>query len=264
MAGDKRLVYGSNAVLELVRQRAKTVTVVYALGPKAESGAEARAELRNLCRQKGVPIEERTRRELDELVGHESRHQGVCAVCGEYAYADLDRVLDQASARQDVPLVVVLDGVQDPHNLGAICRSALSFGAHALVIGRDRAAPVTPAAVKASAGATEKLAICQVTNVTRTLEALKKRQLWIVGTLAEEIRHDGQAAVVASGAKLPGEIDFTLPTVLVLGSEGTGMRHLVKKTCDWLVQIPTPGSAISLNVSVAAGILLYEARRQRG
>jgi len=149
-----------------------------------------------------------------------------------------------------VPLLLVLDGVQDPQNLGALVRSAHVLGADGVLIPRHRAAPVTPAVVKASAGATEHTPIAQVTNVARTLEELKERGIWIVGASA-------------LGGRLPSEIDLTVPVALVLGSEGKGVRPLVLRACDLLVRIPMAGRVASLNVSVAGAILLYETVRQR-
>ncbi len=245
------IVYGQNPVRELVKARAKEISVVYVAA--GETGPAIR-ELVVLCKGRGVEVEERERPELDALTGREARHQGAVAVVlpgGELAYADLDDVLDDLEARAITPLLVVLDGIQDPRNLGAIVRSAHVLGAHAIVIGKDRAAPVTPAAVKASAGATEHLPIARVTNVVRALETLKARGVWTTG------------AVVGEG-ELPTRVDLTGPSALVLGSEGKGLRALVARTCDHKVQIPLVGLVASLNVSVAAGILLSEAARQRG
>src|SRR5262249_26734021 len=162
--------------------------------------------------------------------------------------ADLDQLLDDLEGR--TPLLVVLDGVQDPRNLGAIVRSANAFGADGVVIAKDRAAPVTAAAVKASAGATELTPIARVTNLVRALETMKERGIWTVGA-------------VGAAAPAPPAVDLRGPIALVLGAEARGLRPLVLRSCDHKVQIPMSGRLASLNVSVAAGILLYEARRQR-
>jgi 23S rRNA (guanosine2251-2'-O)-methyltransferase len=236
-----RLVYGLNPVRELIRARPRDVSVVYV------ADAAAARELHALTKDRAIALEERTRRELDALAGADARHQGVIAVAGEYAYRDIDDVLD---ATTEPPLVVVLDGVQDPRNLGAIVRSAHVLGAHAVVLAKDRAAPVTPVTVKASAGATEHTPICRVTNLVRAIEALKERGVWTVG------------AVVDRG-KPPAALDFKGPIAFVLGAEGKGLRALVERACDHRAEIPMSGRVASLNVSVAAGILLYEARRQR-
>jgi 23S rRNA (guanosine2251-2'-O)-methyltransferase len=238
------IVYGQNPVRELLKARPKSISVVYLAA--GDTGPALR-ELYEMCRSRAVDVEERERPELDALAGREARHQGVVAISGEHAYVELEDLLDQAPAP---PLLVVLDGVQDPRNLGAIARSAHALGAGGLVIGKDRAAPVTAAAVKASAGATEHLAIARVVNIARALAAMKERGVWTVGAALRD-------------APAPAAVDLTGPIALVLGSEGRGLRPLVERTCDYLVRIPMVGSVASLNVGVAAGILLYEAARQR-
>ena len=243
----KRIVYGANPVRELVQSRPKDVNVVYIAA--GDTGA-ALKDLFGLCRGRGIDVEERERSQLDALAGEGARHQGVVAITGEFAYADLDELLDELEARKVVPLLVVLDGVQDPRNLGAIVRSAHALGAHGVVVGKDRAAPVTPAAVKASAGASEHLPVARVVNVARALETLKERGVWTVGAVVRE-------------APEPSAVDLTGPIALVLGAEARGLRPLVERGCDHKVQIPMVGRVASLNVSVAAGILLHEAVRQR-
>jgi 23S rRNA (guanosine2251-2'-O)-methyltransferase len=243
-----RIVYGQNPVRELVRARAAAVNVVYLA---AGDTGPALKEIARLCKERQVTFEERERPALDALAGAEGRHQGVVAVTGELEYADLDQLLDDLDEQKATPLLVVLDGVQDPRNLGAIVRSAHALGAHGVVVGKDRAAPVTPAAVKASAGATELTPIARVTNIVRALETLKQRGVWTVGA-------------VIGDAPAPAAIDLRGPIALVLGAEARGLRPLVLRNCDHRTQIPMAGRVASLNVSVAAGILLYEAARQRG
>jgi len=196
-----------------------------------------------------VAVETRARAVVDEMAGG-GNHQGVCAVVGEYPYVDPEDLLEVARARGEAPLVVVLDGVQDPQNLGALVRSAHVLGAHGVIIPQDRAAPVTPAVVRASAGATEHVKIARVVNLARALDGLKEAGLWIAGGVAD----DGSA---------PWEVDLTGPTALVVGAEGKGVRPLVLRQCDFLVRIPMLGRVASLNVSVAGAVLLYEAVRQR-
>ncbi len=236
-----RLVYGVNPVRELIRARPKDVSVVYV------ADAAVAKELTALTRDRAIALEERTRRELDALAGPDARHQGVVAVAGEYVYREIHDVLDEVT---EPPLLVVLDGVQDPRNLGAIVRSAHVLGAHAVVLAKDRAAPVTPVTVKASAGATEHLPICRVTNLVRAIEELKERGVWTVGAVTDK-------------GKPPASLDLKGPIAFVLGAEGKGMRALVERACDHRAEIPMTGRVASLNVSVAAGVLLYEARRQR-
>ena len=244
-----RLVYGVNPVKELLAARGREVSVVYLAA--GDTGA-ALAEIARLARGRQITVEQRERHELDALAGAEARHQGAIAIAGEFVYAELEDILLglPQEAPAGPPLVVVLDGVQDPHNLGAIVRSAHVLGAHAVVVPKDRAAPITAAAVKASAGATEHLPIVRVTNLVRALSELKEAGLWIVGT-------------VARSATRPWAVDLRGPIALVVGAEGPGLRPLVQKTCDFLVEIPMSGRVASLNVSVAAGALLYEAARQR-
>jgi 23S rRNA (guanosine2251-2'-O)-methyltransferase len=189
--------------------------------------------------------------ELDRMADG-ARHQGVIAETRPYRYAEPEDMLAAAEAAGEPPLIVVLDGVTDPHNLGAIARSAYLMGAHGLIVPRDRSAEVNPTSTKVSAGAVEHLAIAQVTNLFRTLGELKDHGLWIHGVAAEE------------GAQELAATDLRGPVCLVLGSEGAGLRPLVARQCDLFTVIPMVGSQVgSFNVSVAAAIALYECRRQR-
>jgi 23S rRNA (guanosine2251-2'-O)-methyltransferase len=216
-------------------------------------GGGPRREIEEAAKAVRVSPVLRSRDELDALA-EGGNHQGVVAVVGEYRYATLDGLLARAlggesdGARR--PLILVLDGVQDPQNLGAIVRTAHVAGAHGVVIPKDRAVGVTSAAVKASAGATEHLAIAQVVNVARALEELKAAGLWTVGA-------------VAGGGQPPWRVDLREATALVLGAEGKGIRPLVRRHCDLLVEIPMAGQVASLNVAAAGAMLLYEAVRQR-
>jgi 23S rRNA (guanosine2251-2'-O)-methyltransferase len=241
-----RIVYGANPVKELIAARPQQVSVVYLAA--GDTGPTLK-QLRQMCDDRRVSWEERERAELDALAGADAVHQGALAITGELAYAEIEDVLDECESARVAPLLVVLDSVQDPRNFGAIVRSAHVMGAHAVVVPKDRAAPVSPAAVKASAGATELIPIAQVVNLARALDTLKERGVWTVGA-------------VASGAPPPWKIDLKGPIALVLGAEGKGLRPIVERACDFKVTIPA--RAMSLNVSVAAGALLYEAVRQRG
>jgi 23S rRNA (guanosine2251-2'-O)-methyltransferase len=246
-----RHVYGVGPVRELVRAGA-VKTLLVEPGRARRDGRDPVAELAAAARAAGIAVQERPRGELDRLVGADARHQGVVAVTGEPRYVDLDAIVGRATTRGEAPLVVVLDGVQDPHNLGAIVRSAYVLGAHGVVVPEHRAAHVTPAATKASAGATELLPIAIVKNLARALAELKQHGLWI--------------CAVASGpeARPLAELDGTLPLALVLGAEGSGVRSLTQRGCDFHAEIPMAGEGVgSLNVSVAAGIALYEVVRAR-
>ena len=249
-----RVVFGIGPVRELIRaRRGKGVAVLWVSRARAKRGADPLADLVAEAERLGVTVEPRDPAELDEAAGPGAVHQGVVAVAGAFGYAALEDIA--AAAREAGPrgLVVALDGVTDPHNLGAIARSAYLFGAAGLVVPRDRAAEVTAVAVKASAGATEHLPIAQVTNLARALGELKEAGLWTA------------ALAAGPGATPIWQLDAGgTPLCLVLGAEGSGIRPLVERQCDFRVAIPMRGTAVgSLNVSVAAGVALYEIARQR-
>lgn len=238
-------IYGQHAVRSFLERRPGQASLL--LLQKGREDARA-SELVRLARAASVRIEHRDARELDKLAGSE-RHQGAClqvrtaAALGEGA---LDDLMDKASS----PLLLVLDGVQDPHNLGACLRTADAAGATAVVVPRDRAAGLSGTVRKVASGAAETMPLVQVVNLARTLRWLKERELWIVGT-------DDQAPTPLFAAKLTG------PLAVVLGAEGSGLRRLTRECCDELVRIPMKGVVESLNVSVATGVVLFEALRQR-
>ena len=203
-------------------------------------------ELARLCRERGVPARFEPAVTLDCLA-HGGRHQGVVAVAGGAGYATLEEVLE--SAPEDA-LLLVLDGVQDTHNLGALIRTACASGANAVVLPERRAAGLTPAVVQAASGAIEHLPVVRVGNLACTLDDLKSRSFWIYG-------------LDESGAKSYDEADYRGRCALVAGGEANGLHELLKKKCDFLVRIPAPGKIATLNVSVAAGVVLFEAARQR-
>jgi 23S rRNA (guanosine2251-2'-O)-methyltransferase len=207
------------------------------------AGGPRLQEIIDLARERSVPVRFEPREALDRA-SNSAAHQGVVAFGAVQRYADLEDIV----ARADIQLLVLLDGVEDPHNLGAIVRTAHAAGASAILIPDRRAAGLTDVVGKAAAGALEHLPVVRVGNVTQTLEMLKKRGFWIYG-LDER------------GAQLYSDTDYARPTVFVLGGEGQGLHQLVKKHCDVLVRIPMAGAISSLNVSVAAGIVLFEWRR---
>ena len=234
-------IYGRNPVLEALRAgRARRVLVA--------RGVEGwlLKELERL----GAPYTLVPRIELDTLL-RTTHHQGIAAEVEDPPYASLEDALRLAASRKEPPLLVALDGVTDPRNYGAMIRSALALGAHGVVSEERRAAPLSPLALKASAGAALKLPVVKVQNLPRTLKALKEEGLWVYGL---DVR----------GEKAPWELDYARPLVLVVGSEGEGMRRLVRETCDELFRIPIREEAESLNASVALGIALYQARLARG
>jgi len=207
------------------------------------AGGPRLQEIIDLARQRSVPVRFEPREALDRA-SNSAAHQGVLAFGAAQHYADLDQIADGAQ------LLVVLDGVEDPHNLGAIIRTAHAAGAAAVLVPDRRAAGLTETVAKAAAGALEHLPVVRVGNVSQTLEALKGRGFWIYGL-------DERATDLYS------EIDFARPTVLVLGGEGQGLHQLVKKHCDVLLRIPMAGAISSLNVSVAAGVVLFEWNRRK-
>lgn len=213
----------------------------------ADSRQDERARrLLALARELSVPVRSVSRSDLD-IKAPELRHQGVLALIPEREYSGEDALEAPASPER---LFLALDGVQDPHNLGACLRTAEAVGATAVIIPKDRSASLTPVALKAAAGSAERVPVIAVTNLSRTLERLKERGYWLTGLAgeAEETVFDA---------------DLTGPLVLVMGAEGAGLRRLTRETCDRLVKIPMLGKIESLNVSVAAAVCLYEAFRQR-
>lgn len=241
----EEIIYGMNPVSEALRGTRRAFELFV-----AGTGTDRRLEkLLKLAAEKGVPVRKREKLDISRLCGTE-HHQGVALRVEGFTYAELEDVLERCRASEEKGLLLVLDGVQDPHNLGAIIRSAACAGAQGVIIPKDRAARITPTVEKSSAGAVETVAVAQVTNVAQTLEELKKAGFWIFG-----------AADSAPGT-LYG-LDLTGDVVLVIGSEGEGIRPLVRKGCDGLFSIPMRGGVSSLNASVAAGIALFEAVRQR-
>lgn len=200
-----------------------------------------------LCREAGVPVRAMPRDQLTRLA-KTTAHQGVAAVTAEKQYADLDGLLNHKRGKQS--FLIVLDGVEDPHNLGAIIRSAEAAGADGIVIPERRATGITATVVKASAGATEYLPIGKVTNISRTIEEIKKQNIWTVG-----LDHRGTQPY--------DQVDYNMDCAIVLGAEGHGLHEHVREKCDYVVSIPMMGKVASLNVSVAAAVVMYEVARQR-
>ena len=249
-----RLVYGTGPVRELLRSRPDAVRALHLEARRAgkERGEDPVAELARLARAAGVRVDTQPRESLDRMVGADARHQGVVAEVGPVSYVDIDDLVAVATAAGEPALLVALDGVEDPRNLGAVLRSAYLLGASGVIIPADRAASVTAAVTKASAGASELIAIAQVGNLARALDELKALGLWHV------------AVHVSPQAQPIARVDLTSATCLVLGAEDRGLRSLVAKQCDFHALIPMAASGVgSFNVSVAAAIALYEARRQR-
>lgn len=241
-----RFIYGVHSALEALKATPGQVECVYlAQGPHKGPAARVAEDARAL----GLAVEHVSREQLARLA-EGGVHQGIVLRVAEFAYADLEDVLALAQGAGAQALVLALDGIEDPHNLGALLRSAWALGAQAAVIPKDRAAGVTGAVTKAAAGALAHLKVARVTNLARALEAMKGAGLWV-------------SAADPRGDRTPEETDFRAPTALVVGSEGPGIRPGVLAKADFRVRIPMAGEQGSLNASVAGGILLNEVARQR-
>ncbi len=238
-------IWGRYPVLEALRSRRRVHRILVAQGPQDA----AVTQVLDQARRVGVPIETAPRRRLDDL-SHSANHQGILALAAPRTYAELDDIFTRAKELEEPPLVVVLDAIQDVQNLGSLIRTAEAIGAHGVIIPEHRAAGLTPAVDKTSAGAVEFLPIARVTNISRTLDDVKKRGLWCIGL-------DGEATTDYDKADLTG------PIALVVGNEGKGISRLVREHCDVLVRIPMRGRVRSLNAAVAGSIALYEIWRQR-
>lgn len=243
----RELLYGRNAVRECLRaERRRVYKVLVAEGIK-ENGVVA--EILDAARERGVVPQRVERRQLNDL--GEVNHQGVVAEVEEYPYSDLEPMLKTAEERGELPLLLLLDCLQDPQNFGALLRTAEAVGVHGVIIPKRRAVAVTPAVVNASAGAVEHLLVARVSNLVQVMERLKAADIWVVGL--EDVPE----------AQLYHRADLNMPLALVVGSEGEGMRRLVREQCDFLIRLPMRGHIDSLNASVAGSIALYEIRRQR-
>lgn len=242
-------IYGLHAVRAMLRRHPERVTAVR----MAERRDDPRArEIEELARGRGIAVQRVDAHMLRQKLG-DVTHQGVMAdvqPLPPWTEDDLLTAVQEALQASRAPLILALDGVQDPHNLGACIRTADACGALAVMVPRDRAAQVTPVVRKVAVGAAETTPVVAVTNLVRTLKLLQEAGLWVVGADAE-------------GGKRADEVDLKGGVVLVLGAEGAGLRQLTRQTCDWTARLPQLGAVESLNVSVAAGMLLYEAVRQR-
>ena len=236
---------GRNALQEALNS-GRTIDKVFIASGDTDRSLQ---RLAALAREAGAVVVPVDRRKLDAMsVTH--AHQGVIALAAAHSYCTVDQILEQAASRGEAPLIVICDELTDPHNLGAILRSAECAGAHGVIIPKRRSVGLNAAVAKASAGAVEYMPVARVTNISATIQQLKEKGVWIFGTAAE-------------GSVPMYQADLTGASAIVIGSEGDGMSQLVRKNCDMLVHIPMKGRISSLNASAAASILLYEAVRQR-
>lgn len=239
---ENNLLEGRNAVIELLRSGQDCDKVFVAQG--ARNG-----DILALAKERGVPVVECDRRKLDSM-STTGNHQGVIAQAAAHAYASLDDLFENAQAKGEAPLFVLCDGIADPHNLGAIIRSAETAGAHGVIIPKRRAVGLTAVAARASAGALAHMPVHKAVNLSAVIDELKQRGVWIFGAEA-----DGTVGLY--------DADFAGPTAIVIGSEGEGISRLVREKCDFIVSIPMRGQVNSLNASNAAAVLLFEAVRRR-
>lgn len=238
-------IIGRQPVLEALKSRQPIETVIIL---HSTSGSSIK-QIKRLAREHGVVLKETSKDRLKELLG-EAPSQGVVAIISAYRYVEVDEILASAKRRNEQPFLLVLDEIEDPHNLGALIRTAECAGVHGIIIPKHNAASVNTTVVKVSAGATAHIPIARVTNIAQTLDELKSSGVWIIGTVMESNR-------------LYFELNFPSALAIVIGNEGRGMRRLVRQRCDFLVTIPMHGKIDSLNASVAGALVMFEAAKAR-
>ncbi|MBQ8682285.1 MAG: 23S rRNA (guanosine(2251)-2'-O)-methyltransferase RlmB [Selenomonadales bacterium] len=241
----EEMIVGRNSVMEALKSGRSINKLWIAKGDRQGSVREIAA----LAKKQGIIVQEVDERKVKDLAG-DMRHQGVLAFVSPVEYKDWEDVLAGVMARGEVPLFILLDELEDPHNLGAILRTSDAAGAHCVLIPKRRACPLNATVAKTSAGAVEYVPVAQIGNIAQTIRSLKKAGFWVVGADMD-------------GAENFYEANLTGPLLLIVGSEGKGMGRLTKEQCDFLVKIPMHGRINSLNASVACSLLLYEAERQR-
>ncbi len=238
-------IYGSNPVFEALTSGREIDKILILEGARHSRLAQITA----LAKKRGIQYSLVNRKKLDEL-SEGGNHQGVLAFAAAHAYVSVADILAAAEKKGEAPFVIIAEGLSDPHNLGSIIRTASAVGAHGVIIPKNRSVGLTGTVAKVSAGAVEYVPVARVTNISATIEELKRKGLWVAGTALE-------------GSTTHYEADLTGPLAIIIGSEGSGLSRLVRDNCDFLVKIPMIGEIESLNASVAAGVLMYEALRQR-
>lgn len=239
-------IEGRNSVIELLKS-GKDINKLYV--QKGEKHGSI-IEIINLAKKKKIVTVEIEKNKLDKMATT-NNHQGVIAIVPPYEYSTVDEIIDLANKRQEKPFILILDGIEDEHNLGSIIRTAECSGVHGIIIPKRRSALVNATTNKTSAGAVEYMKIARVNNLTETIKELKEKDIWIYGTDME-------------GTSFYNEVKYDSGVAIVIGSEGFGISRLVKENCDFLIKIPMKGNINSLNASVSAGIVMYEIFNQRG
>lgn len=244
MTQEQEWIAGRNPVLEALRS-GRDINKLW-----VQEGAQkgSMQQILNKAKEAGIPVQLVPKRKIEQVVPE--NHQGVAASVAAYQYAEIDDLFAKANESGEPPFFLLLDELEDPHNLGSIMRTADAVGVHGIIIPKRRSVGLTATAAKASTGAIEYIPVVRVTNLVRTMEELKERGIWIAGT-------------DAAGAEDYRRFDGTMPLCLVIGSEGRGVSRLVKEKCDFLIQLPMSGHVTSLNASVAASLLMYEVYRKR-
>lgn len=238
------IIIGRNAVSEALRSGRAIDSLLVARGDRSGSLGKIISE----CRERDIVVKEADTKKLDFLCGH-SNHQGVVAFAAVHEYAAIDELFALAESRNEPPFIIICDELEDPHNLGAILRTAEASGAHGIIVPKRRSASLSYAVGKASAGAIEYVPVARVSNISAAIEELKQKGLWVYGAELGGTSWYGQ--------------DYSSPVALVIGSEGRGLGRLIKEKCDFIISLPMKGKINSLNASVAAGILMFEVARQR-
>jgi len=239
------MIEGRNPVLEAIQSGRAINKLMVANGQKEGSIKKIIAK----AKDKGIVISYVDRQKINGL-SQSDNHQGVIAFVAAYDYKELDDLLNEVEAKEESPFFIILDEINDPHNLGSIMRTADAVGAHGIIIPKRRAVGLTPVVAKTSAGAIEYVPVCRVTNLARTIDTLKERNIWIAGA-------------DMTGEQTHFQANFKGAIALVMGNEGQGLSRLVKEKCDFLVNIPMIGKVSSLNASVAASVIMYEIFKQR-
>ncbi|MFP7300160.1 23S rRNA (guanosine(2251)-2'-O)-methyltransferase RlmB [Neobacillus niacini] len=244
MSENQDFIVGKNPVLEALRSERDINKILI-----AESSQRGQMQsLIQLAKEANVIVQFVPKKKIDQIT--DQNHQGVLAYIAAYQYAEIDDLFQAAEKKNEPPFFLLLDEIEDPHNLGSIMRTADAVGAHGIIIPKRRAVGLTATVAKASTGAIEHIPVVRVTNMARTIDELKERGIWIAGT-------------DASGKQDYRQFDGTMPLGLVIGSEGKGMGRLVRDKCDFLINLPMAGKVTSLNASVAAALLMYEVYRRR-